>query len=518
MKKNLVFLLLLALVKISAQSSVEKLGYHDVKTDAGGNILPWYSSDFGESFDHTINIVWKFWDTMRVDLNGLPYYMNHQVWRKNFNDSRGIGGDQVAMALSSWRLLYAYSGDPKILDNMKFMADYYLSHSLSPANYKWANIPYPYNRLTYSGIYDGDMIMGKGYIQPDKAGSFAYELINLYKISGKEEYLIAAVDIANTLSSNTKHGNNEESPLPFRVDAKTGKVGEKNKLRYGYTTNWTGTMMLFSELISMRQGKVASYRGAFQSILEWMKKYPMKTNKWGPFFEDVDAWSDTEINSVTFAQYIMNNTVLFPNWKEDVKNIFAWVYKILGNKIWEKYGVIVSNEQTDYQVPGNSHTARLGAAELLFASMTNDAEAKKMGLRQLSWATYMVNNDGENTYPNNETWMTDGYVDYVRHYLRAMATFSELAPANQNHLVNSSSVIKYMKYSDDKIEYETYDESATEVLRLKSKPKDIMVDTKYAYEPGSGGNNNFWIWEPLVKGGLLKLDHKTGKKIVIRYN
>jgi hypothetical protein len=42
---------------------------------------------------------------MRHDMNGLPYYMNHQVWRPN-NDPRGLGGDQLQMALSSWQLLY----------------------------------------------------------------------------------------------------------------------------------------------------------------------------------------------------------------------------------------------------------------------------------------------------------------------------------------------------------------------------------------------------------------------------
>ena len=65
------------------------------------------TSDPGKSYNHVINIVWNFWDTMRHDYNGLPYYMNHQVWNPAFDDPRGIGGDQFAMALSSWRLYYA---------------------------------------------------------------------------------------------------------------------------------------------------------------------------------------------------------------------------------------------------------------------------------------------------------------------------------------------------------------------------------------------------------------------------
>ncbi|HVU93592.1 MAG TPA: hypothetical protein VHE34_00130 [Puia sp.] len=64
---------------------------------------------------------------LRRDMNGLPYYMNHQVWNPAFDDPRGIGGDQFAMALSSWRLNYAYSGNERVKENMFFIADYYLA-------------------------------------------------------------------------------------------------------------------------------------------------------------------------------------------------------------------------------------------------------------------------------------------------------------------------------------------------------------------------------------------------------
>jgi hypothetical protein len=110
-----------------------------------------------------MHLVWNFWDTMRIDLNGIPYYMNHQVWRPVVNDPRGLGGDQFAMALSSWRLYYQYTGNEKVKQNMKFIAEYYLTHSLSDAGAKWPNIPYPYNTFVYSGIYDGDMIITKGF-------------------------------------------------------------------------------------------------------------------------------------------------------------------------------------------------------------------------------------------------------------------------------------------------------------------------------------------------------------------
>ena len=522
MRKIILCILSFGVTIAYGQNSTEKLSYHVIVTDNLGHLISWYNENPGISYDHIVNKVWDFWDTMRTDFNGLPYYMNHQVWTKGHNDGRGIGGDQMAMAISSWRLLYDYTGNQRILDNMKFIADYYLSHSLSPSESKWGNLPYPYNTLIYSGIYDGDMILGKGVTQPDKAGSFGFELIYIYKLTGNKIYLDAAVEIANTLSKQLIKGDNDHSPLPFRVNAITGEIGIMNKgtaseISYPYTSNWVGTLNLFNGLISLGEGDSAKYRESFQIILDWMKQYPLKTNKWGPFFEDVGLWSDTQINAVTFAQYILDNPELFPHWKESSRRILDWVYQELGNREWEKYGVKVVNEQTHYRIQGNSHTARQGAAELLYAAKTGDRVAKERGFLQLNWATYMVNDDGENTYPNGETWMTDGYGDYVRHYLRGMAAFPEIAPADQNHLISTSSVIKRITYSDVNIRYETFDQNAAEVLRLKVKPKEIRSDEVKLPESDISRAEVDWEWKPLKIGGILEIRHQKSNKIAIQF-
>ena len=246
-------------------------------------LFPGIMPDPAVSYDHVLHLVWNFWDTMRVDINGIPYYMNHQIWQPGVNESKGIGGDQLAMALSSWRLYYQYTGNEKVKENMKFIADYYLTHSLSPADANWADIPFPYNTLIYSGIYDGDMVIGKDYTQPDKAGSFGFELVNLYKLMAGEyypstvhnRYLDAAIKIANTLAKHIKEGDEHTSPLPFKVNAFTGETGIlKNNDRSGsqtghssYTTNWSGTLELFLELQKLHVGDTILYQKAFESLM-----------------------------------------------------------------------------------------------------------------------------------------------------------------------------------------------------------------------------------------------------------
>jgi len=516
------------------------LVFHPIKTDQSGNIVSWYSDDPGEAFDYVVKAVWYFWDTMRVDLNGLPYYMNHQVWRPGINDRRGIGGDQLSMALSSWTLLYQYTGNEKIKENMKFIADYYLSHSLSPEGAEWSNIPFPYNTMIYSGFYDGDMVIGEGYTQPDKAGSFGDELITMYKMTRNPRYLEAAIDIAETLAEHTGKGDNDNSPLPFKVNAHNGEIG-KLKSNSGdrtdaglssYTTNWIGTLQLFEKLIELNAGNIELYQTAHSKIIEWMVEYPLKTNKWGPFFEDIPGWSDTQINAVTFARYMMLHPERFPGWEEDVSKIFEWVYQNLGNSSWQKYGVRVVNEQTVYQTPGNSHTSRQAAAELLYSVLTGDESLVENAIRQLMWATYMVDHDGKNCYPRDEVWLTDGYGDYVRHFLRAMAVRPDLAPDNANHILHSTSIVRRADYYPDfnktlvpdvpydeiektLIYYETYDTESIETLRVAAKPSAVLEGYGNRLEHLPDLHSDGWTWEELESGGILKIKHSAGDRIRI---
>lgn len=513
------------------------LVFHPIRTDGQGKIISWCDDEPGQAFDHVINTVWSFWDTMRIDMNGLPYYMNHQVWRPGINDRRGIGGDQLSMALSSWRLLYQYSGNEKVKENMKFIADYYLAHSLSPADVVWPNIPFPYNTLIYSGKYDGDMVIGPGYTQPDKAGSFGDELMVMYKMTRNTAYLNAAVDIANTLAAHTGNGDNDFSPLPFKVNVYTGEIGtlKSNSGDHSdaglssYTTNWVGTLQLFEQLISLDMGDVQKFSEARSIILAWMNNYPLKTNKWGPFFEDIPGWSDTQINAIAFARYMMENASLFPDWEAQVARIFDWVNEELGNRSWEKYGVVVVNEQTAYQTPGNSHTSRQAAAELLYDCMADTRRYSENAVRALLWATYMVDDDGKNCYPRDEVWLTDGYGDYVRHFLRAMAAMPELAPSGANHILHSTSVISQADYAPDfnktlvpdvmdtaktVLYYSTFDKSGAEVLRMVKKPSQVLLNNRPAAELRDLTGEGF-MWKAMDKGGILTISRVRANRVTV---
>ncbi len=459
---------------MAVPEAADRIGYHDVRIDTSGKIVPWYGDDPMQAYDHIVRIVWNFWIAMRDGPNGVPYYLQHQVWRPDKDDPRGLGGDQINMALSSWNLLYGYTGDPAVRANMRLIADYWMDHGLAPEDQLWGGLPYPYNMGMQTGNYDGDMRAGLGFLQPDKAATFGAELVMLYKATGERRYVERAVRIADRLVRNMTPGDEANSPWPFRVNAATGEIpSERNDhdhlvYRACYTTNWTGALRLFDGLVKLGEGHVGDYRRASSGVSAWLKAYPLRNNRWGPFFEDVSTkdYSDTEINADTLAFYILEHPQWDPQWRRQARGILDWSYRTFANHEADKWGVIVINEQTQFPVPGESHTSRHASVELFYAEKTGDWKDKDAALRRLAWATYWVNFDGMTQYPRDDIWLTDGYGDFVRHYLRAMASDPELAPNDQNHLLRTTSVIRSISYGSKEIRYEKADGESDELFKL----------------------------------------------------
>jgi hypothetical protein len=270
-------------------------------------------------------------------------------------------------------------------------------------------------------------------------------------------YLKYAEKIANTLKKHMKDGDLDNSPLPYKINTLTGEV------QWTYTSNWIWTIRMFEDLADLKIGDTGAYIQAAHNLRTWLKDYALKNNRYGPFFEDISMWSDCGINAGRMVEYIL----LFPDkwgptWEEDARKGLDWIWDKMKNEVWKDFGVIVINEQTAYPYPGNSHTSRYAYLELLYGQMTGDWFGKINAIRQLIWATYSVDTDGRNEYPGdpatNEIWFTDGYGDYVVHYLNAMAILpQELTSSEDDRMLGSLSVVKDIEYSGKRITYETFD-------------------------------------------------------------
>jgi ribosomal protein S19E (S16A) len=318
-------------------------------------------------------------------------------------------------------------------------------------------------------------------------------------------------------------GDAEHSPWPFRVNARTGELATQAVATY--TANWTGALRLFDGLVQLRAANRAAYESARTTLIAWIKEYPLRTNKWGPFFEDITGWSDTEINADTMAWYILEHRGKdafhdAPN-HSIARCVLDWTLTTFGTNYWSKYGVTAIQEQTAYRVPGNSHTSRHASVELLYAEKSGDTLRKEDAIRQLNWATYMVDDDGKNRYPNDDIWLTDGYGDYLRHYLRAMAAAPELAPEAQDHLLRSSSTIQQIAYASASITYTTFDQPSRERLRISFAPREVRAGNrklKRLKELQDLERNEGYYFEAAgPRKGLLEIGHsKTGAVVITK--
>jgi hypothetical protein len=103
----------------------------------------------------------------------------------------------------------------------------------------------------------------------------------------------------------------------------------------------------------------------------------------------------------------------------------------------------------------------------------------------------------------------------VRHFLAGLAAIPEWAPAGENHLLRSSSVVRNISYSQKGIICSTYDNQSEIVFRLTSKPKKITVSGQIIRQSKNSSVNS-WTWKTLDKeGGVLYIYCSKGNRISI---
>jgi hypothetical protein len=174
-------------------------------------------------------------------------------------------------------------------------------------------------------------------------------------------------------------------------------------------------------------------------------------------------------------------------------------------------------EQTWCYVPMGSHSARFASLCALWYAKGRDLRYKEKAFRYFNNATYCTDENGVvrvgPTWPGS--WFSDGYGDYIRHFLDGIAAVPEWAPAGESHLLSSSSIVQEIFYAPQAIRFTTFDSKASVVLRLRAKPKAISVNNQIISQQTSPGKNS-WTWQPMNSGGVVRLDFEGGNKVMIR--
>jgi hypothetical protein len=224
-------------------------------------------------------------------------------------------------------------------------------------------------------------------------------------------------------------------------------------------------------------------------------KYPVQNNVWAQYFEDIYIYPDyrTNINQycpLETARYLLEHPECDSRWREHAWTIIEWVRQHFAKDsrtmggLPEKgiqWGAEVISEQINDMDKMTSHTARYASVLSLLYEKTGDANTKERAFRSFNWASYGCREDGlVKTSIDEGTgyWFSDGYGDYMRHFLRGMASIPQWAPPNEDHLLKSSSVVRSIKYGADKIVYKTFDAESMELFKLARQPREVAAEDK----------------------------------------
>jgi hypothetical protein len=461
-----------------------------VQLDARGKLLPWPMPDnTGYSYSSHVLTQWQIlWD--QHNRQRLHYYYCcfdfDRTTFEMFPDLNYVNSTAYLRAMLQGFIerLYPYTGDPHTLTFLEDFVDYELENGLTPEGYAWSRVPYA-SANPGAKRYSGWSVHGEDYIEPHVVGEDGYAYLRLYEMTGNTKYLRAAIRCADALLKNYKVGDEKNSPWPVRCYARDGKAdgGPMGP----YSANVIEPIMLFDELIRLKQGDVDGYARVRAGAWDWFQKYPLANNVWVGYFEDVvpSMANMNQVIPLEFARYVLLHPEKDSQWREHARQLIEWVKT---TPKWPKYivhGATVTTEQGNgvefcCNEPNqccDSHTSRLAAVEALYFAKTGDESYREAAFRSYNWVTYFQGlSGGAHTPFGPQWWFTDQYADGPRRMMDAFWAVPEWAPADESHLLGSSSVVTRIDYRKGSVTYSTFDPESTDVLRLDFVPESVTAD------------------------------------------
>lgn len=518
-----------------------QLPWHDAVLDAQGKLLAWYHPDRNQGYDKFMKLAWDFMehkvpnDTRHG--SGQKIYLINAVYDAktlqgaNWQGNPASTFGQFVDSLVAW---FPYSGDEEAIRVVREMLDYQLAHGTTPADWDWPNVPFATNcddQPDYGRCIRGMPQEFYGGIETDKLGELGIGYVLFYEMTSDRKYLAAAEKCADALAKHIRPGDATHTPWPFRVYAKTGEI--INGEEFGGMI--VAPVRLFSELIRINAGNAAEYQKARDIAWKWLLNYPLNSgnaawDKWSGYFEDVQKNTDNlnQALPTMTAYYILSPpdpASVDKSWSNHVGHIIDWVRRRFGRG--QFFGAWAIDEQG---TPPDWHgccsraglasdTSRWAAINAMYYEKSRDGQAREDAFRSLNYTTYFAASDGKIACCGldyaDSYWFDDGYGDTVRNFMWAIGAIPEFAPMRESHLLRSSSVVQKVTYGDRSIRYQTFDKSATEVLRLAYKPSRIAIG-RSSLKEREDLNADGYILESL-KGGdyIVRVRHTSSNEVEI---
>jgi hypothetical protein len=520
---------------------------HEAIEDRYGVIAPWYRGQNGQC-DFRVRISeetlkrYPWTEPGKSAMQG-PHYIFNGVWNIkpdgaitiDYNLKDWDNGDvgQRTMGLLMCQLdYYRYSGDAAAIGIIKMTADNVLENCLTPADHPWPRffISCPTKGKAYQKADP------HGFIQIDISAYVGCGMVGAYKITGDERYWEIAKHWADLFAQHCKPRAGA-SPWPRYANPEDvppiGVLGVDG----GPANVQTGSVSLILRFLDdvIRTG----YRGKDDSLVKARdigEKYLRDEllPKWnispmfGYYYWDWDNKIYTPAVAVFVSQYMMRRPEVFPNWKNDVRNIMSQSFCRLSVNP-ESKGDVYSGAWaypeanncclTSLQYPSAITSSTLAQ----YATLTGDPWMREIARRQVTLWTYDTHETGviEDLIDGGiyvaAIWFNCGHTWPFRCVLDQMAWQPELlGPSRENHIMRTSSIVTDVRYEKGKITYKTFDSLAPteDVLRLAFAPKSITADGRSLSKSETLSENGFTV-KPLANGDSIVTIRRDGCKTIV---
>jgi hypothetical protein len=498
-----------------AADTLKQYYAHQTVEDSNGVLAPWYrgqNGQFDERMQIAVDIYKRYpWTAPGQAVIPAPHIVYNTHWKIDKEGTISIPptqpwmcGDLSQRAFSIIRGLteyYRYSGDPMALVYVPIMVDYVLDYCVTGPDHPWPGFPIA-TPTKGIGYQKADPNVPN---QLDLCAYLGLEVLRAYKFTGNPRYLEAARHWGDVFAEKCNLANPEFPPWNRYMSPEFML----------WSDELTGSTTLIAEfldaLIDMgyqgKDGLIVKARDAGRAyLLNQILPRWIDNEAWGRHYWDVEGdWISGGASWI--CGYFMDHPDVFPNWKNDVRNVLSLVFNRNcadpGSRgeaysgawaIPESFvccGTSLSYNQYTYAAP----LIRLG-------EMAQDEWAREVGRRMLMMATYDSSERGvvldgvAGDVVAAADWLNLAHPWPLCQILIAMEYRPELyGAARENHLMHTKSVVTSIVYDDGAIRYSTFDAppGSVDILRLAFEPKSITADGKALSRRSDVNENGFTV-------------------------
>ncbi len=523
---------------------------HDAVLDKNGVIAPWYKGQNGQ-LDFRIRVAggtikrYPWVDAGKAPTVG-PIYLYTQRWHINRDGDltvktercteweNGDVGQRAYILIDGLVDYYKYTGDPMAIGHIACYADYLLDHCQTNADHPWPNflISVPLKGKLFGKADPA------GLIQLDMAAGVGNALLRAYQLTGNTRWLEAAKHWGDVFAEKC---NLTPGQRPWGRYANPENI-PKNGGWWGDDTNkMTGGIVMVlrfldrlielgytgkgDAIVKARDAGRAYFRDTLLPV--WSVK-----DTWGRHYWDFVHDTRGMVSMNDAANYMMDHKDVFPNWRNDVRNIVALFLNACSVNT-------DSNSDTfsgAWQMPESDvccfRSTSYGSVTLAVALSRYGVEAKsewasELARRMAILSTYDITETGYGEdLLDGGAWVYTGWFIathplYLVRSLSLMSSRPDLyGAARENHIVSTSNVVNSVVYGRGKVEYSTFaaPTNTIDVLRLSFDPESVKAGGKKLNKLSDLAANGYTV-DSLPNGDcIIAIRHDGAKQVIIEGN